>query len=238
VPLLSANDIVKVETQFESVSSGAAAITAGLMGKVSRIDADGDGYIQFEDIGGQWVLKKDFLKLKQFKLHAGYKVKVITSFSSISNSARTLSVGLVGTISEIDPDSDAKINFEDIGNQWVSWKSFDKLKVISSTSKAGGACVGATGPDDKGDCRCPASTKCLKKTGGKCLTTGGEQSTSLFASTCSDCECNGPDKKPQAPSTDVIEDKPSGKRDPDNGSPFVHQSIFIASASVFVSFFV
>eukprot|EP00427_Karlodinium_veneficum_P004144 CAMPEP_0169162084 /NCGR_PEP_ID=MMETSP1015-20121227/57439_1 /TAXON_ID=342587 /ORGANISM="Karlodinium micrum, Strain CCMP2283" /LENGTH=342 /DNA_ID=CAMNT_0009234083 /DNA_START=99 /DNA_END=1125 /DNA_ORIENTATION=+ len=236
VPLLSAGDIVKVKTQFDSASKGATSITAGLMGKVSQIDADGDGYIQFEDIGGHWVLKADFMKLKQIKLHVGYKVKVSTSFRSISTSARTLSVGLVGTISLIDSDSDARMNFEGIGNQWVSWKSFDKLEVISSTSKDGGVCVGATGPDDKGDCRCPASTKCLKKTGGKCLTTGGEPSTALFASTCTDCECNGPEKTPVAPSTVVIEDKPkpNANRDPDSGSSFVHQSIFVVSVSAFV----
>jgi hypothetical protein len=230
--ILVKGNVVQVTKEFTSISKGGVQIKEGLIGRVKLVDADKDAFILFDDpVESQWVRNADFENLKVFDFHVTNKVKVEKAFATISGDKKTLSVNTIGKILKIDDDSDAEVTWDDIGSRWVSWKSFGHLTKVESASKDGG-CAGVAGPDAKGDCRCPSNTKCQQKHGGKCLTTAGEESFFLFASSCTDCECHGSGKPVTPTDPTPIDDKP-GKDDTENGSPFAHQSICAVLLSMF-----
>jgi len=62
---LEVGDRVEISTGFQYKSSGAVPLTHGMSGTVAKLDDVGDALINFDNVGMQWVLKRDFDKLKK-----------------------------------------------------------------------------------------------------------------------------------------------------------------------------
>jgi len=109
---------VRIRAEVSTPKYGWGEAKHGMVGRVDRLDSDGDCVIKFPEIDGNWTAPPSELEIVRGDLKVGDKVKIRATVSTPQYDWGGASKEMVGTLARIDDDGDCFVDFPSLATFW------------------------------------------------------------------------------------------------------------------------